>query len=120
MGRVEDHLDKYRKLKADAGRDDISRELRAEAYFLAAFHLIDARAARHNVHIDKHKNVKRELEANDLIFGKDTTEVRRLFEPLERDLRPRFVYGFKWSDRDFVEVERVFRELEALCQKVAS
>lgn len=118
MGRRDDHIEKYRTFKADAERPENSREIRAEAYFLAAFHLIDSCAAAHNVHIDKHQRVRQELEADDFIFGKETGRVWHLFQRLERDLRPRFVYGFKGSERDFKDLQDAFAELEAGCAKV--
>ncbi|HLF06810.1 MAG TPA: hypothetical protein VI893_06540 [Thermoplasmata archaeon] len=118
MPKLDTHREKYRSFKADAERKENSVEIRAEAYFLASYHLVDACAARHNVHIGKHQRVRSELEKNDMIFGKDTGQVWKLFQALDTAYRPKFVYGDSWSERDFVRVREVFEELETVCLKV--
>lgn len=110
-------MDRYKRLRSDALRSEISEELRVEAFFLAAFHLIDACAALHNVHIGKHQNVRKELEANDRIFGLKTADVWKSFQELETRIRPKFVYGSRWTAKDFERAKRVFESIEALCQE---
>jgi hypothetical protein len=60
--------------------------------------------------------VRREPEANDFIFGEDTDAVWRGFQELESRLRPKFVYGFRWTSEDFKEVQGIFSELEKICE----
>ena len=115
MPKKETHLEKYRRFKADAERTENSVELRAEALFLAAYQLVDACAAKHGVHIGKHQRVRSELEKNDMIFGKETGKVWRLFQALETAYRPKFVYGDSWTRRDFERMNEVFAELEEVC-----
>lgn len=89
-----------------------------EVLFLAAHHLIDACAAKHNVHIGKHQLVKKELEANNRIFGKSTEAVWRSFHELERRLRPKFMYGSTWTAKDFERAKQLFETIEARCREV--
>ncbi|MFQ5839053.1 MAG: hypothetical protein ACE5JE_09655 [Thermoplasmata archaeon] len=118
MGRYERHLRLYERLKEDGLTKDLHEETATEALFLAAFHLIDACAALQGVHIGKHQRVRADLEANRFIFGERTEEVWRLFNELERDLRPRFAYGFSWTPEDFARVREAFAALEAICGEV--
>lgn len=112
-------MKRYKRFRLDALRNDISDELRVEAFFLAALHLIDTYAARHNVHIGKHQNVRKELEANDRIFGPKTADVWKAFQELETRIRPKFVYGSRWTAKDFERAKNLFESIEALCQGVS-
>lgn len=118
MGRLERHRQLYERLKEDGLTKSLHEETATEALFLAAFHLVDACAASKGVHIGKHQRVRAELEANRFIFGDRTEEVWRLFNELERDLRPKFAYGFSWTARDFARVRAVFAALESICLEV--
>lgn len=118
MAQTEAHLDRYRKFRADAFREENSAEIRVEALFLAAFQYIDACASRLNVHINKHQNVRRELEANDRVFGERTEEVWRAFQELEVRVRPKFVYGSRWTTKDLERARRLFEAIEAHCREV--
>jgi len=111
------HLERYKRFRLDALRNEVSEELRVEAFFLAAFHRIDACAARHNVHISKHQNVRKELGANDRIFGPKTPDVWKAFQELETRIRPKFVYGSRWTAKDFERAKQLFESIEALCQE---
>ena len=118
MAQATAHLDRYRKFRADAYREENSPELRVEAFFLAAFHYIEACAARENVHINKHQGVRRELEVNHRIFGAHAPEVWKAFQELERRVRPKFVYGVRWTAKDFARAQTLFENLEARCREV--
>jgi hypothetical protein len=118
MAQGDAHRKRYERLRRDAFREENSEEIRVEAFFLAAFHLIDASAARHNVHINKHQNVRKELEANERVFGSKTTEVWKAFQELEVRIRPKFVYGSRWGAKDFERAVRRFEAIEALCREV--
>jgi hypothetical protein len=45
MSKFDRHKKKYEMFKSDASNEDISIPLRIEAYFYAAFHLIESLAA---------------------------------------------------------------------------
>lgn len=111
------HRKRYEAFRADAYRTENSPEIRVEAWFLAAFHHIDACAARHNRHIGKHQNVRKELEANERIFGPHTREVWQAFQELETRIRPKFVYGSAWTSKDLALAQRLFEAIEARCRE---
>ena len=115
MTSLERHLAKFRLFREAAFNPSVPEELRVEAMFLAAFHLIDARAAAEGVHINKHQRLRRELERSGSIFGAATRRLWTAFQELERDLRPKFVYGGTWKRSDFTRAEAVFRDIEDLC-----
>lgn len=117
MAQSDAHLNRYKRFRLDALRNDISEELRVEAFFLSAFHLIEASAARHHVHINKHQNVRKELEANDRIFGPKTADVWKAFQELETRIRPKFVYGSRWTAKDFERAKHLFESIEAICRE---
>jgi hypothetical protein len=93
-------------------------QVRVESIFLAVFHLIDACAATHNVHINKHQRVRYELEQNPAVFGKRTNEIWLLFQDIEARLRPKFVYGKNWNQEDFESVFEKASRIERVCQEV--
>jgi hypothetical protein len=113
VAQIKVHLAKLRTLQVDGLREDISPELRVEALFLAAYQAVEAAAARINVHIGKHQNVRRELEANREIFGDATDVVWRAFQDLETRIRPKFIYGQSWSKSDLTEGIRLFRIIQS-------
>jgi len=118
MASQDAHLAQYRLLREDAFRESNSLPTRVETLFLAAYHLVDACAARENVHIGKHQHVRRELSENDRIFGARTEAVWREFQELETRIRPKFIYGTKWTEGDFPKALAVFGTLERLCLEV--
>jgi len=118
MARRDVHRATYERFKADSTREEISDALRVEALFLAAFHLIDACAAQSNVHIGKHQNVRRALEANSRIVGPETEGLWRAFQNLETRVRPRFVYGGGGSPADLQEAQDLFATIERICLAV--
>ena len=105
----------YETFRRDAQRERLSPNLKVEALFLAAYHRIDASAARLGVHLGKHQNVRKELERNEPVFGPDTREVWRAFQDLETRVRPKFVYGQAWSPKDLDQAQELFDRIERLC-----
>ncbi len=114
------HLKRYETLRADAYRAENSAEIRVEAWFLAAFHHIDACAAKLGRHIGKHQNVRKELEATDRIFGPHTRDVWQSFQELETRVRPKFVYGSEWTAKDLALAQRLFESIEERCREALS
>ncbi|MGI0130865.1 MAG: hypothetical protein ACREEC_12080 [Thermoplasmata archaeon] len=113
VGQLKVHLAKLEVFRTDGLRDDISPELRVDALFLAAYQCVEAAAARINVHIGKHQNVRKELEANAEIFGEHSAIVWRAFQDLETRIRPKFIYGQSWSRSDLAEAVRRFKVVES-------
>jgi len=114
------HLKRYETFRADAYRAENSAEIRVEAWFLAAFHHIDACAARLGRHIGKHQNVRKELEANERIFGTRTRDVWQSFQELETRVRPKFVYGSEWTAKDLTLAQQLFESIEERCREALS
>lgn len=112
------HLTQYRDFRKGADLEANPPPLRVEALFLALFHFIDACAAAKNVHIDKHKNVRRELEANPSIFGPQTREIWTAFQDLESRLRPKFVYGRSWQQEDLEAAFSKAARIEEICREI--
>jgi|SRR3990172_5606901 len=118
MGQLENHQKHARALRADAYRAENSDEIRVEAFFLAAYQLIESAAARHGLHIQKHQNVRHELEANTFIFEENTETVWRDFQELEGRVRPRVVYGSAWTAADVEKARELFESIEKICPAV--
>ncbi len=112
------HLAQYKDFKQGADLKANPLPVRVEALFLAAFHLIDACAARHGVHINKHQLVRHELVRNSTIFGERTEEVWMAFQDIEARLRPKFVYGKSWRRADFDAVVERATRIESVCWEV--
>src|SRR3970040_2039681 len=115
MATFDRHMAQYDAFKATANLPGATPQSRVELLFLAAYHLIDACAAKRGQHINKHQNVRRELEANPVILGERTNRVWRAFNDLQGDFRSRFVYGGKWTAKDLKEAIRSFETVERLC-----
>ncbi len=111
------HRSQYEDFTRGAALEANPPQLRVESVFLAVFHLIDACAARKSVHIGKHQNVRRELEANPAIFGERTAEVWSAFQDIESRLRPKFVYGRSWRKEDLDAVFEKAARIEAVCRE---
>jgi len=118
MAAKEAHLAQHRLFRGDGFRESNSLPTRVEALFLAAYQLIEACAASENVHIGKHQHVRSELTENDRIFGVRTEAVWRGFQELETRVRPKFIYGTRWTDRDFETALDLFDALERVCLEV--
>jgi hypothetical protein len=118
MSSFEIHYELYENFRRDAKNDTLFAGTRADAYFLSAFHLIDACAARQRQHINNHQKVRHFLERNPAILQDATESAWRSFQRLENQLRPRFVYGASWVPEDLEEMDQVFTHIETLCQEV--
>jgi len=108
----------YETFKKDAENANNSKQSRVEIYFLSIFHLIEACAAKHNIHINKHQRIRNILEENTDIFKDKTDNVWRTFQTIETRLRPKFSYGFSWTDEDFNELISLYEKLENICMGV--
>ena len=117
MGSLENHLKLYKKFKEDAENKNIFEGTRVEAYFLSAFHLIESCAAEERVHINKHQKVRSMLTNNEFIFGNKTEELWRKIQRIENQLRPKFTYGFSWTNEDMLDVETNYKSIEEICLK---
>jgi hypothetical protein len=115
MATFERHMTQYKALKEMANLPQGTPQGRVELLFLAAYHLIDACAAKKGQHINKHRNVRRELEANPIILGKRADRVWRAFDDLQGDFRAKFVYGGRWTEKDLKDAVRSFETIERLC-----
>ena len=118
MGTLERHQSQYRSFRAAADLAGAEPQARVELLFLAAYHLIDACAARKGQHINKHQLVRHELERNPSIFGERTDSVRKAFDELQGALRVKFVYSGRWKEEDTQEAERLFALIEETCREV--
>lgn len=105
----------YEAFKATAELPNATPPSRVELLFLAAFHLIDACAAKRGQHVNKHQNVRAELERNPVILGARTERVWRAFNDLQGDFRAKFVYGGRWTEKDLADAVRSFEVVERLC-----
>lgn len=117
MVRLEQHLAKYREFKRAADLSD-SASVKVEAWFLAAYHLIEACAAKRRVHIQKHQRVPEELRRNPTILGGRTKEVADAFRYLDFEARAKFVYGASGSRADLEKAKSSFEVLESVCLEV--
>ncbi len=118
MSKFENHKKLYLNFKKDAENEENSKPSRAELYFLSIFHLIEGCAAKYRIHINKHQKVRIFLENNPNIFDIKTENVWRLFQDIENKIRPKFTYGFSWTDEDFNELKEKYYRLEEICIKV--
>ncbi|MHA1431506.1 MAG: hypothetical protein ACTSRV_14105 [Candidatus Freyarchaeota archaeon] len=94
----ERHLEKYRMFKRDAENPSVSPPTRVEAYFSAAFHLIEACVAD--------------------VFGGNTDRVWRAFQRIENQIRPGQLYEGKINGEAVEDTEKNFREIEEICLKL--
>src|SRR5438093_13019682 len=99
-------LETHRR-KADEFRDGASgvKEpgLLVEAWFLSAYHLIEACAAKKRLHIQKHQRVPDELLRNPAILGPRPSTVVDAFRYLDRHARANFVDGNARPQADLAE-----------------
>ena len=118
LSKFENHKKLYLSFKRDAENEVNSKPSRAELYFLSIFHLIECCTAKYRVHVNKHQKVRIVLENNPNIFDIETENVWRLFQDIENKIRPKFTYGFSWTDDDFNELKEKYYKLEEICKKV--
>lgn len=117
MSRLETHLDKARKFQEGAERAT-SPEVQVESWFLAAYHLIEACAAKHRVHIQKHQRVPEELKRNPGIFGNRTAEISEAFQYLDGEARAKFVYGASGTDEELGRTRASFETIRRRREEV--
>ena len=118
MSTFEKHRELYDNFKKDAEKPDLYAGTMVEVYFLAAYHLIEACAAKERVHINKHQLVRRMLEKHNYIFQDETGNIWRNFQTIENKIRPKFVYGASWRPIDIDEVKECFNTIENICLEV--
>ena len=113
-------LETHRR-KADEFRDGASgvKEpgLLVEAWFLSAYHLIEACAAKKRVHIQKHQRVPDELLRNPAILGPRSSTVVDAFRFRDHQARAKFVYGDSGTKTDLTKARRSFETIESACQE---
>lgn len=115
MASLDIHLKKYKMFKKDAFNESNSEPTRIEAFFEAAFHLIEATANLSDVHINKHKMVRKMLQENQNIFEEKTETVWRTFQSIETQIRPGQAYGGKINGEKLKEALRAFESIEEIC-----
>ncbi len=120
MGKPELHHEKYEMFLADAMNESVSHPMRTEAYFLAAFHLIESVAAGHSLHVQKHQHLRRFLEANLELFGDDTETVWKNFQTIENQIRPGQMYGSKVNGKQLERARQCFETIQVCVEKAAS
>lgn len=118
MATLARHMEQYTAFKKTADLPGATPPGRVELLFLAAFHLIEACAAKRGQHINKHQNVRAELQRNPVILGDRTEQVWRAFNDLQGDFRAKFVYGGRWTEKDLSDAVRSFETVERLCMEV--
>ena len=118
MAYFEKHIEKYELFKRDAENETVSDPTRINAYFEAAFHLIEAVCAKHDVHINKHQNVRSFLEQKKEIFKEETELVWRKFQLLENQIRPGQLYGGKINGEELKRAKETFAAIKKVCDKV--
>ena len=107
MSSFEIHKKKHELFKKDAENKGNSHMTRIEAYFEACFHLIDGCAALSDIHINKHQNVRKIIEENEDIFGKNTELIWAKFQELENKIRPGQVYGGRINGEQLKKAEDI-------------
>lgn len=112
------HLEKYQLFKSDAENQSVSPPTRVDAYFSAAFHLIEACTAERNLHIEKHQRVRTTLETHKEVFSNDTEKVWRAFQRIENQIRPGQLYGGKIDGEAVEQAKKNFQEVEKACLKL--
>jgi len=117
MSGFELHIEKYNLFKKDAENETVSHPSRIDAYFAAAYQLIEACMSKYGLHINKHKMVRAMLTQEERVFKSDTETVWRKFQLLENQIRPGQAYGGKINGEELKRAKRVFEEIEKICEK---
>lgn len=118
MSNSEMHLEKYKMFKADANNEANSVPTRIEAYFHAAFHLIEAHAAMSGIHIEKHQKTRTILEKNRQIFKDNTEKVWRAFQEIDNQIRPGQIYGAAINGGKLKRTIELFQNIEEICSDI--
>jgi phenylpyruvate tautomerase PptA (4-oxalocrotonate tautomerase family) len=101
----------------DATNEQNSEPTRIEAFFEAAFHLIEAVAAEHRIHVNKHKLVRDVLKLNKEVFGEDTEKVWRAFQEIENQIWPGQAYGGAINGEALERTRELVEVIRGLCEK---
>ncbi|OGS46831.1 MAG: hypothetical protein A3K66_04030 [Euryarchaeota archaeon RBG_16_67_27] len=117
MSSLETHRRKARAFRDGAAKID-EPALLVEAWFLSAYHLIEACAAKRRVHIQKHQRVPDELERNPAILGTRTKAAAEAFRYLDHNARVKFVYGNSGTKADLAKARKSFETIESACREV--
>jgi len=118
MSKHDRHKEKYEMFRKDAFNEEISIPLRIEAFFYAAFQLIESLAAQKGFHIDKHQKVKSTLEKDLELTDKETEKLWRSFHEIENVLRPGQVYGGQINGQKLNRAKELFDIMEEICRKL--
>ena len=102
--------------KRDAENENVSTPLRIEAYFYAAFHLMEALSAKQGLHIEKHQKVRAFLEKHYEILGNETNNVWRAFHEIENQIRPGQIYGGQINGKKLKRAKELFQIIESICK----
>ena len=117
MSSLETHLRKAEEFRAGAS---VINEpgLLVEAWFLSAYHLIEACAAKKRVHIQKHQRVPDELQRNPAILGPHASTVADAFRYLDHNARAKFVYENSGTRADLAKARKSFETIDSICREV--
>ena len=118
MSSFEIHLRKYRMFHKDAENVKNSEPTRIMSYFEAAFHMIEAVAAKHRLHINKHQLARDILEGNKDIFKDDTEKVWRAFQEIENQIRPGQAYGGAIDGEALERTKELVSVIENACKRI--
>ncbi|MFH1788184.1 MAG: hypothetical protein ABH834_02240 [Candidatus Altiarchaeota archaeon] len=117
MSTFGNHFKLHEKFHKDAVNAENYEGTRVEAYFLSAYQLIEACAAKERVHINKHQKVRKMLDENNFIFNEDTETAWRSFQYIENQKRPKFAYSMSWTREDLEDVQEAYDKIVKLCYK---
>ncbi len=117
MSSLKTHIRKAREFRDGAAKVD-EPALLVEVWFLSAYHLIEACAAKQRVHIQKHQRVPEELQRNPVILGPQTSAVIDAFRYLDHHARAKFVYGNSGTKADLAKARKSFETIESICREV--
>jgi hypothetical protein len=114
---MEVHLERARAYLEDAerARDPGSQ---IELWFLGAYHFVEACAAKHRLHIQKHQRVSEELKNNPSVFREQTSRVVEAFQYLDYNARAKFVYGVSGTKADFERARECVATIQSICEDV--
>ena len=117
MSSLETHLRKAETFREGASRVN-EPGLLVEVWFLSAYHLIEACAAKKRVHIQKHQRVPDELQRNPSILGPRSSTVADAFRYLDHNARAKFVYGDSGTRADLAKARKSFETIESICREI--
>ena len=91
--------------------------MKVEAWFLSAYHFIEACAAKHRLHIQKHQRVASELKRTPVIFGDRTARIVEAFSYLDNEARAKFVYAASGTEADLARARECFEAVLSICEE---